>query len=188
MHSDSITEHNSPSGPCAPAPAKFLWIAGPSSVGKRTTIDKCLADPHWCREFFALGNCKIVEAQYLCTTKNKPHSPDKNAIADILAKADTGGGAVTVLIFWQACYRTAVAYLKEEKPTACHFVAHLHRDRASHIKSYLDDYRRRYDSDELALDAFDKHGTNDRSFVEAYRQLVDRFIDVAIIGGDYYLI
>lgn len=167
---------------------RFVWIAGPSSIGKRTLIDKCLADPFWCCQLFGLGECTIIEARYRRATENNPDAPNAEAIADIVAKADASVDAKAVLIHWQAVSRTAVPYLQKERPDDHHIVVHLHRDRARHLKSYLDDYRRKYDSDDAAMQAFEYHGQNDRGYVEAYRGLVHGFIDVAVISRDYFVI
>ena len=119
---------------------QFVWIAGPSSVGKRTTIDKCVSDPEWCREFFSLGDCDVVEARYGCATANNPDSPNDTAIADIAEKADSASRPAAILIFWQAIYRTAVPYLKERRPDDHHALVHLHRDHTGHLESFIDDY------------------------------------------------
>jgi hypothetical protein len=65
---------------------------------------------------------------------------------------------------------------------------HLHREAAEHLQSFKTKYPARHGNEKATERTFHEHKHTNQLACEAYRGVVDRYIDLAVIGGSYYAI
>jgi hypothetical protein len=151
---------------------QFVWFVGHSAVGRQTAIDRCLGGEPQLRLLLGLGKAAAV-AQVPVAGAQAVRPPP---------------GVDCALLKWQYETRDAVVHTKRAWPQATHVVVHLHRGEAEHLRLFQAKYPELYADRNEAERVFYEQMQQTQQACEAYRGVVDHYVDLAIVLGSYYVI